>query len=290
MRFFCLKTILLFTLAIILLTGAGNLAKVQSQPSNLDISTVQFVPPSGSVAHPGRRQSGASRGGQCPAVDEPLTALVPTTKRTLDKSSSPLNTYQSAGGLTVANYPSLWFYNPYALTSKIPLEFVLEDEQGNYIYKTSFTASGTPPGILRVGLPSTLNPLVIGKMYHWYFLVNCTPDAPVSVDGWIQRVATTANLNQIEQEKPQQQIVDYATKGIWYNALTILAEQRLANPKNALTNQGWTSLLRSIGLDAIASVPLSRCCTLEQKVGEAEKINANQISHSQLPTKTKFAQ
>ncbi len=254
-----------FALALVTFTSCNQ--RIQAQPANRVVSTVRFVPPPPPErgAPSGRRRGGASRSGQCPAVDQPLTALVPATQKTLAQGQGgnpALTTLESVWGLTLAQSPILWFYVPYALTPKLPLELVLQDEHDNYVLKTSFTATQTQPGIVSFRLPSTPAPLEVGKMYHWYFLIDCDPDAPALVEGWIQRSAINPTLiSQLHKATPRQRIALYAANGIWYNALTTLAELRSANPQDATLSQEWVSLLHSVGLDAIAREPLIHCCT-----------------------------
>jgi hypothetical protein len=165
-------------------------------------------------------------------------------------------------GSTVAERPTFWFYVPYTLTPAHRLEFVLQDETGNDIYKTSFTQSGTSPGVVGVELPSTAAPLEAGKMYHWFFSIECSPDEAVLVDGWVQRVPLNALLErQLEQATPKEKIALYANNHIWHEALTSLAELRRQNPEDDKLKEDWVTLLQSIDLNAIAQEPITLVLT-----------------------------
>ena len=219
------------TAALALVTLTDCLTRVQAQPLS-EVLAMQFVPPPPPYrgAPSGRARGGASR-GNCPAVSKPLTALVPSTQSG-EQAKNALNTYESVWGLTVAEYPTLWFYVPYSLTPKLPIRFVLQDEGGNEVYKTPLTATETQPSIVRFHLPS-IAPLEVGKTYHWYFVIDCDPDAPVSVDGWIKRVPMNSTFTRKSQKAtPLQRVVLYADNGIWYDALTTQAELRIANPSD----------------------------------------------------------
>jgi hypothetical protein len=112
-------------------------------------------------------------------------------------------------------------------------------------------------------------------MYKWYFIIDCDPDAPPVVEGWVQRVAPNPTLaSQLQKATPQQRVALYAANGIWHDALTNLAELRSANPGDDTFSNDWASLLQSVGLEAIATEPIVECCTPQ----------------SQLPTSTKGAQ
>ena len=261
--------ILAFAFALALVSFTSCLTRIQAQPTKPVVSTVRFVPPPPPErgTPTGRQRGGASR-GQCPVVGKPLTALVPATQKTLGarQGSSPaLGTLESVWGLTVAERPTLWFYVPYTLTPKLPIEFVLQDEQGNDVYQTSFTSSQTPPGIAKFRLPSTAAPLKVGKKYHWYFSIYCDSDDPVFVEGWVQRNALNPSvINRLQKATPRQRTALYAANGIWHDALTTLAELRSANPQDATLRNDWVSLLQPVGLEAIAREPMSKCCAPEK--------------------------
>jgi hypothetical protein len=240
----------------------------------------------------GRRQGGASR-GNCPATDKTLTAVVPATEKRLSQEQNSrtnsrkldfakeqstddhtLDKWQSVWGLTTMPRPSLWFYVPYSLTPNRPVEFVVQDEGGKHvIYKTRLTDLQAQPGLVEVTIPTSLE---VGKRYQWYFVVDCAPDAPPVVQGWIERIALPPKLKQeLQQAAPQQQVKLLATNGIWYDALTTIAKLRQSEPRNSQLAADWFGLLNSVGLGAIAAEQIGFCCTQSQ---------------SQLPKRTKLAQ
>jgi hypothetical protein len=166
--------------------------------------------------------------------------------------------------MTTLEYPTFWFYVPYALTSDRPVEFVLQDEKDNYIYKTTFTAPGTPAGIISIPVPPTAAPLEIGKRYHWTFSIQDRSNT-VFVQGFVQRVALNLALKiQLKTATPQERIALYAANGIWYETLTNLAQLRRKNPQDATLNTDWVEFLHSVGLDYIATKPVVPCCISQQ--------------------------
>lgn len=217
---------------------------------------VEFVPPPppNLDAPSGRRRGGASRCPDCKSNDKPLTALVPG-----DRLKSFL-------ALTVAEYPTFWFYVPYALTPERPVEFVLQDDADNYIYQTEFTAPGMPGGVVSIPIPSKEKPLEIGKRYQWTFSIQ-DPSNPVFVQGFVQRVEEKPTLmSQLKAATPRERIALYATNGIWHDALTTLAELRRTNPQDPTLTAAWVDLLQSVGLDNIATEPVVECCTPKQQL------------------------
>ncbi len=257
-----------FTLALIGVTVSCSIAQAQTTRQTTRQSTtstlvpkIRFVQPKlagNDVTFSGRRKGAASRGQCSTAVNQPLTALVPGVQKSSSGRNSgddpALNEGESVLGLTTKTNPSLWFYNPYS--AKFPVEFVLQDEQHNYIYKTSLAASQTQPGIVRVSLPTTVS-LKVGKRYQWYFLVGCAPEKTVFVKGWIEPVALNPTLaKQLSKAKPQQRFALYAANGIWHDALTAIAELRVNYPKDATLLNHWVGLLNSVDLGAIATKPI----------------------------------
>lgn len=247
----------IFLLALITFINISTSVKAQSvKPAP---PAVRFVPPppppSNRVITSGRQQGGASR-GDCPAVDKPLTALVPASKQALKgkpKSNSALNHWQAVWGLTVASHPTLWFYVPYPLTAKQPIEFVLQDAEGNNIYKTSLLVVQKQPSLVEIKIPSTTKPLAIGKMYQWYFLVGCNTDVLPFVKGWVQRVAINSNFKrQLQAASPQQRAALLAANGIWYDALSTLAFLRREVPNDRSLISNWINLLDSGGLKVLS--------------------------------------
>lgn len=192
---------------------------------------------------PGSRKGGGSR-SPCQPKKTPLTALMPVTN----------------WGKTVASRPTFWFYVPYSPQEASSGEFVLQDEERNDVFRTSFTLPGTP-GFVSLSIPPTAAPLEINKLYRWYFKLYCQPQklsAPVFVQGWVQRSPLTPELeSQLKATTPRDYIA-YATNLVWYDALARLAELRLTKPPNATLEQDWADLLslRGIGLEHLNRKPI----------------------------------
>ena len=229
---------------------------------------VQAPPPPPPVGAPadGQRVGGASR-GNCPRVSKPLTALIPVISAARTKSRNPSLASVPAGsilGLTVAERPTFWVYYPYSPTSSHSVEFVLQDEQGNEVYQTLLSDSGTKPGVVGFQLPSTAPALDINKRYRWFFSVYCEPDdsTPTYVSGWVQRVPLDPSLKrQIEQATPRERVALYNQADIWQEAVTALAELRRQKPNDASLNEEWVKLMQSIDLAPIAPEPVTSMLT-----------------------------
>lgn len=192
---------------------------------------------------PGRRIGGGTR-GECPLATKRLTALVPENNL----------------GLTVAAYPTFFFYIPQSLTPKA-VEFVLLDDSDRQVYETTFMTTGAS-GIINLSLPSfaALPPLEIGKNYHWYFSMICNPvnrAEDVFVEGWIQRVEPDPVLAfKLEKASSVERANLYASDGLWHEALMTLTELSRDRPNNSEIAANWTQLLQNVGLETIAQEPL----------------------------------
>ena len=227
---------------------------VQAKPAT---TSLQFkMPPLPSRGRPiGRYRGGASR-GNCPAVTLPLTALVPFTKQ---PGRIPGEEIASVWGLTTSARPTFWFFTPYANGSTFPAEFVLQNEDGSDVYRTPVAL---PPqsGVLGVRLPSEVTALQPNTSYRWFFRIYCNQkktDPPIFVEGLIRRVSLEQPIaRQLKTVDPRQKVALYASNGIWYDALTTLADLRFANPQDESLIADWKSLLASIDLANLAAVPL----------------------------------
>ncbi|NEQ25783.1 MAG: DUF928 domain-containing protein, partial [Microcoleus sp. SIO2G3] len=163
--------------------------------------------------------------------------------------------------LTTSDRPTFWFYVPYSLTDDRPGEFVLLDRDRNYVYQSSAIRSDAA-GIIRITLPPSVPPLEIGNRYQWTFMIGCEADNPIFTQGSIERIASTAPLaDRLAQSTPSERADLFASQGIWYDALTTLAELHLADPHDRTIAANWYSLMQSVGLADIADQPLLDCCT-----------------------------
>ena len=211
----------------------------------------QYQPPI-NIGAPGRVQGGGTRGpdSSCPIPGKPLKALIPSNRF----------------GATVAAHPSFFVYMP-ALwpQTSARVEFVLEDMEGNYIYKSAFKTSGTP-GIVTINLPNQggLSPLQVGKDYKWSYSIICQPDEllrersrDIVVEGWVRRVELNSTLKtQLMQASPQRQAELYAEAEIWHDALATLVQLRRNNPNDPVVAAEWAKLLSAAGLDELTKEAL----------------------------------
>ncbi|MDQ2098721.1 MAG: DUF928 domain-containing protein [Tychonema bourrellyi B0820] len=226
-------------------SATGELFNNTSIGQNRTRKRVHFVTPtikpSGSrrhgSTHSDYRTGGASR-GDCPMVKKPLTALIPDTNI----------------GLTISEHPTLWFYIPYTAVNNRSAELVLLDEKNKLVYSTALPLAKTS-GITKVTIAKTLE---IGKTYKWVFSVICNPANRTGdkfVKGEVRReLLSSAVQNQLKEvTEEHDRAIIYAENGLWFDALTSLAELRLKAPQDQNFIEEWADLLGEIGLADIAS-------------------------------------
>ncbi|MEH2166396.1 MAG: DUF928 domain-containing protein [Nostoc sp.] len=218
----------------------------------------------------GDRGGAASRG--CGISNQSVIALVPIYEERLKQGQTEVSVTK-VWGLTAEESPTFWFFVPYKKSTIDSIEFVLKDESSKpsqTLYRTIVTIPEVP-GIISIPLSANTPPLQVDKMYHWFFKIKviCNPQQPVEqeyVEGWVQR----ANLNpklvdSLKQATPQQRVNLYAQNGIWYDALTTLAELRLSKPEDPTLAVEWMNLLKSVDLESLTKQPLIKCCQANAK-------------------------
>jgi hypothetical protein len=158
--------------------------------------------------------------------------------------------------LTSEAQPTFWFNVPYP-DGTAKAQFVLKDENDTEVYQTAVTLSAKP-GIIGVRLPEQIA-LQPDKVYHWYFKVRLTClNQPLEyVEGLIERREVEAIVaQQLQTASPLQKAQLFAEAGIWHDAVTTLAELHLADKQTGEQIENWQSLMQSVGLEKLDSVPL----------------------------------
>lgn len=251
LEFFKLGSYLSLLLISLLSNPQNALTQTSSDNQPTESNSIQFKQPQmpDNGAPEGRRRGGTSRDG-CPSLSSSITALVPgkETEEEASLSASFLAT-------TIAEYPTFWVYLPQLPKNTRSGEFVLQNEAGIDIYRTSL-ALPESGGIVGMNLPSSSPALKIGKKYHWYFQLYCgEPDTQPEyffVDAWIERVALSPEMASQLPAKSNREYLVYAKHSLWYDALTDLAARHRNDPNNERLKNDWVELLKSVGLQDLA--------------------------------------
>ncbi|MGB3758069.1 MAG: DUF928 domain-containing protein [Rivularia sp. (in: cyanobacteria)] len=218
---------------------ALSLVSVWITPAQAGIS---FRPPVTSAPRSGST-GGGSRGESC-AIGKASKSNSSVVKL-LPKSNI---------GLTVEQHPSIMVYIP-ATTAQTAF-FSIQDEDFNHHYQTTLQLP-KKAGVMEIKLPDSVPALATGKSYQYSLVMICgeylEPDSPL-VSGWIQRVQPKGNAL---LQKPSVELASkLAGEGIWYDAVSTLAELRKSQPNNQSAINSWQQLLNSAGLSEIAQEPI----------------------------------
>lgn len=227
-------------------------------------------------------RSGTGKRGSCSSEDNstqncppdlPLIALVPVTKNTLNvvrQQGTTLREWERTAGskidtlaLTLAPYPTFWFYIPALRESACNIKFDLVDETDKPLITQPIPIQlSGQEGIIGLRLSSTEKPLEIEKRYRWSLEIFCPKASSMNsnVNGWVKRIERPDLMSQIKQAKGQELLYLYLNNKIWYEALTLLAENRRQDngQRDAALNDEWAKLLKreDVDLDEIIDKPV----------------------------------
>lgn len=246
--FMLMSTFLLSTPAIapsapVFAQGSVQVPRHNATEDHSPISQVLFKP-SGGGKPPTTRGAGSRSDRRCPqditTQSISLTALVPPNQ----------------SGLTWVEHPTVWVYLPKTSARQIVLSVKAEGAQQHSQRFLSITGE---PAILGIPFDHNAPPLEVGKSYQWAVVLVCgdrpSPNDPF-VTAWVQRVIPSKPFS--EQPSALDRVVQYGAQGVWYDALTTLAEMRRSRPTDPTLAKLWTDFLTqpSVGLGAIAKEPL----------------------------------
>ncbi|KAI9134631.1 DUF928 domain-containing protein [Acaryochloris sp. CCMEE 5410] len=264
---------MLLTLAVVTVASAGLsgrtphvIAMHQHNPMTFSMPT----PPSDPGAPTGRREGGSSRGDKiytlCKTVEEAankqcatsrLTALVPE-----------VDAEKQIWGLTGADHPEFLFYlskfrtPEQPKTTRLNIEFVLQDEDDKYVHKTSFVLPLTEGGIIRIPIPENRDPLQVGKRYTWTLLTKFGPNETNYVHGRIYRKQMDSQRQQeLKTASPLKRLEISLKEGLWFDAIAMLVDLKQDAPQDLTILSRWNSLLDDINLKELATEPMLSCCT-----------------------------
>ncbi|WP_310483118.1 DUF928 domain-containing protein [Chamaesiphon sp. VAR_48_metabat_403] len=191
---------------------------------------------------PIQRISGGTRGQSCTSNKACLTSLLP------DRIDGQLT--------TLADYPEILFYA--SKTTAPQMEFILTDEVEREIYSLNLATPKTD-SMIRIDLSklksangTVLPPLKVGRKYTWSFtILNETVDRsnnPI-LEGSILRQEVDPNLAEmLTKASPIDRISIYAVNNIWYDFVSSLYQQKLAQPTDREIARNWDNLLKDIKL------------------------------------------
>lgn len=157
----------------------------------------------------------------CHSENQSLRALVP--------SSNNINNLLETN--TISDQPTFLFYIPDVSSDLKYVQFSLNNQEEETIYRGDFIVPETP-GIVSLTVPSLTSDQFINKQYyHWYFKVYCannnSEQSNFYVEGWIKKIDTENNPS-------------------WYDFSSNIYQQILINPEDNLLREQWHNLLQFI--------------------------------------------
>jgi Domain of Unknown Function (DUF928) len=245
-----LRFFLSFTLMGLVLIPVGVRSAIAKPLATGRISAKVIFTPPPTDKKPSRTSGAGSRGGGCmqaSPVEAPAAAVNASATPSLMALMPVVNT-----GLTVAEHPSFWVYIPETPAKQVVLSL---RENGSKPHSQTFFNISKTPGVISLSLPQRAPALEIGKTYQWAVTLICgekpNPNDPVIVS-WVSRAA----LAPAAQPTALERAVAYGRQGIWFDALTALAQAKRSQPNQPELQATWASFLASAGLQVIISEPL----------------------------------
>ena len=190
------------------------------------------------TGRPGQQTAGESRGG-CPNLNEKIKAVVPV----------------SHTGKTVAGHPKFWVYFPYSSPQISHVEFILQNENREDIWRTQLDPDESI-GYKNFSLPKTEPALKIGQWYRWYLKVYCQSNVASAqyVQSWVKRVPLDSKLYLELEKQSQSPYKTYSSYGIWYDSVDRLLSEYQSDPSNLALEKDWQNLIRAKGVE-LQSLP-----------------------------------
>ncbi|MBP0016070.1 MAG: DUF928 domain-containing protein [Cyanobacteria bacterium SBLK] len=243
-----MKTYLAKTLAVLAVSTAATVTALGGIKSAIagtfDPNNLQ------DFGAPETTAGGGTRG--CFAPSSTNKSFTPLTPHNLKLASN-----REVMPLTVQSHPEFFWYVPETTAEKV--EFALGTENGDIVYQAELAVPETA-GIMSVSLPREEQyALQEGTRYYWVVSLICDSSATdysatghVFVEGWIQRLEADSDLAQ--KVARSQDPNDFASAGIWQEALAYLARQRRDNPEDSTIAGEWKEFLESVELGQFADV------------------------------------
>lgn len=158
-------------------------------------------------------------------------------------------------GLTSKAQPVLFWYVSQPLP--VRFDFVLISEGGNEPLVETRLKDVESAGIHRISLGDYNVTLEPGVSYQWSVALESDTEArsgDVFASGEIERIDPPAGIKKrFEIVSGEELVTQYASTGLWYDALQELSEQIEADPGNTRLQQVRAALLRQVGLDEVAA-------------------------------------
>lgn len=198
---------------------------------------------------PSNRRDGGSR-GNCIADGKDFIAIVPEL---------PVNVAASVSS-------RIFFYVPSTKKPKT-IEFIIRTKEDRLVHETFIQTTGQA-GIMSLPIPEIIpeNSEKSHGDYHWYLSMICDKNQrarDVVLEGWIEYVKLNNKVREkINTSTSAEKFNLLQQEGIWYDAISVLAESQKSQSNSIAVQTEWSHILESIGLGELASEPLIEAKTI----------------------------
>ena len=151
---------------------------------------------------------------------------------------------------TSSAYPTFWFHVPNTTNKITQMKFVVKElETGKKIYERSISKKES--GIIGITLPQEQKYALSPKTnYAWSLEADCsqTDGKKIALEGWLSRASLSSELQDRLAATPEaEKYAVYFQHNFLYDALTQLAQRRIAKPDNPQIETAWSQLLTELG-------------------------------------------
>lgn len=162
--------------------------------------------------------------------------------------------------LTVSAHPTILVRVPDLPGATLTVTLQNEDATAE-LYATQVELTGNEKGIVGIQVPTDVAPMEVGQKYAWQAMISASCGAGLgnfrlSTGSWLERVEPDSQLATVDQLPLRDRPNIYASAGIWQETVSTLAELRLQEPNDGQLNESWSSVMESVGLDALAADPI----------------------------------
>ncbi len=226
-----------------------------------------------------------------------IIALLPAAQKATDLNKSDKRQVTDITHLTADPYPTVLFYLP--PNSPTKARFYLQEENKQLVYLADVQmpnlTDNKQNGVVILNLSdvaktNNLPELKIGKSYVWKLKLFCEDNISnidkksPEISGWINRIDPKTSLkgqlgssyinnqdskdpdiiaDQLNQAETKDYPTVYANNGIWYSAVSSLAQLRNNNPEDLDIKSNWKTLLDSVKLEQISDKPIIGSATIK---------------------------
>ncbi len=229
-------SVLTLLLPLLLLPQPGNTKENKNNNSRLPAAPDTGAPEEDFSA--GGTRDSQLRNSACGAAQQQIAYLLGNRNREFTSSA----------------YPTFWFHIPRTMNNITQMKFVVTElETGNKIYERVIGETNRS-GVIGIDLPQENQYALSPKAnYTWSLKVDCDQtdqESEIALEGWITRLPLTAKSqlqNQLAAATEAEKHRVYLQHNLLYDALTQLAQHRIAKPNNIQTETAWNQLLATLG-------------------------------------------